>query len=417
MKIWILSERRIIINTYIFFTNSIYGIGGSKNYCATKAKVLKESGWNVQIFSVCTGELFINDLCEYEENVIPEIILPPFCYPQKVINRVINKIESKVQQSFQIIIESHEMGLAAWGEIVAEKLSAKSIIFLLSEQPENEGIVYHNFGLFKVKRKEVAGIDDYSVIRMLGLHEVSCNYMSKLRASYDIRAADVKTPFAEKLITADYTIGIFGRIYKNSVLAAIKGVETFLSSHKKLSFQVIFIGGGYNKEETEILEPIERLCDNLVITGNIFPVPRILLQACDVILASAGCASAASLEGIPTIAIDCDDNKAIGFLRYDTNNSTFRHGEEKKEIDVMIEKALFDKKILEGMRHLSLPVVSYDDHFKFIENSERNIEYYDWKQEKKRMKSRLSRIVYTFFFFFFGRKVISFLSGNMKQSK
>lgn len=83
----------------------------------------------------------------------------------------------------------------------------------------------------------------------------------------------------------------------------------------------------------------------------------------------------------------------------------------------MIEKALFDKKILEGMRHLSLPVVSYDDHFKFIENSERNIEYYDWKQEKKRMKSRLSRIVYTFFSFEVGRKVISFLSGNMKQSK
>ena len=103
------------MNTYIFLTFSIIGVGGSQIYTRNKALFLKEHGWNVIIVSALEGEILIEDLKLYESCIIPELRFKPHIYSKSVTETILKKISTEISTEGDVIIESHSILLSLWG--------------------------------------------------------------------------------------------------------------------------------------------------------------------------------------------------------------------------------------------------------------------------------------------------------------
>ena len=84
------------MNTYVFLTFSIIGVGGSQIYTRNKALFLKEHGWNVVIVSALEGVILIEDLKLYESCIIPELRFRPHIYSKNVTETILKKISTEI---------------------------------------------------------------------------------------------------------------------------------------------------------------------------------------------------------------------------------------------------------------------------------------------------------------------------------
>ena len=119
-----------------------------------------------------TWELYsdkqLKELEKFLPLVIDELDFYPTVFNQKVAIKLIEKILEEIDYKTgdEIIIESHTEYLAMWGEMIAKKINAKHIIYLLGEHFDGLSNSVLNFLDYKFKRKELACIKKLTMQKM-----------------------------------------------------------------------------------------------------------------------------------------------------------------------------------------------------------------------------------------------------------
>ena len=145
-------------------------VAGGPIYNCNKIKYLKENGWNVIVFPIDSGRIYIKPLEQYSDRTFPFIKVSPFFYSQKEREKKIDLLASNVSAANEIIIETGTDFTALWGELLAERLGAKHIIFFLDEKNEQVNKYTAPFYRFKYERGELASISMKSLTYIFGPH-------------------------------------------------------------------------------------------------------------------------------------------------------------------------------------------------------------------------------------------------------
>ncbi len=389
---------------YVILTCGITNVGGGQIYCKNKIKYCKSQGFDTYIFSPYNGKIIIKDLEKFSSLIIKALDFFPTIFNERTTEKTIEKILKGINycEDDEVIIESHTEELALWGEMVAKRIKAKHIVYLLTESFDELSDYVFKFLDFKYSRKELACIDKIAMQKMFApykkLLEEECFF---LKATLGVPVEDIEIPdeYIEKCKNKK-VIGIIGRGGKNYVYQAVKDACDFANKHKEDKFVLLVIGsivdGFYQKQQK-----CAKNCVNveLVFTDNQFPIPKKMLHLMDVCFAAAGCVRPPYYEGIPTITMDVYDNKPIGVMGYDTFATLSRKKELNKPKNYYLEEIIYGNFIKENEFTAPEPIdfdKAYDVHFKFIEDSSKQKEYYEFNNvvltKKEKIWSLLSKI-------------------------
>lgn len=364
---------------YVFFTWSISDIGGTQLYLKHKMDYLRKDGWYVYIVS---GDEYPHPLIEgISDNLICEraIVLPEYYFFNIQRNKVINRILEFLPKEFsECIFESHSLPIATWAESIAQLCSAKHIIFNNEETPICP-LLLKQFVLFKLNRKEVAGISRDCAEYLLKPISESIAYDPALIAwGANDCIQDVEYDLPSQ-IAGRYTICLFGRLNKPYMKNTASEICKFVEN-KTEEFNIIYIGGEYNKRK-----PIQHRLEkeyrhlhniNLIFTGYLYPVPRTLIKQIDVCISGSGASIAMTAEGVSTICVDPRDCQAIGVLGINTLTTLYsaQNATEKHSISYMLE--VVKSNPLQYKPPKFEVETRFQDHLDFLKNTIGTKDYY-----------------------------------------
>ncbi|AFV02095.1 hypothetical protein DHBDCA_p1068 [Dehalobacter sp. DCA] len=371
---------------YIILTNVIDSVGGAQIYVRNKVKFLEELGWTVDVFYYGKGEVILSELKRFKNNGIPFLRCYPQGYPRLRINRIIDQILASTDKNEynEIIVESHEIPLALWGELAAKRLNCKHIIYLVQETfPTLSADIYEFFD-FKHKRKELAGISKTSLEMLFHGHkEIGDSEKYSLRAACSNAVDDVSNEIIDNIVREDINIGCITRLDKPYVVPMANEIICFAENYKDKMIQLVMVGSSVSGEvEKLILNKIKNI-DNLkvLITGYMFPIPRNLFEKIDLFIGVSGSANVSAAEGVLTLTLDVRDNKPMGLFGYDTDNNLFSDSKKDESISEMLQQILIEKKIAPQTTQITINDFRqvYKEHLAFINGSCEDKLYYDVK--------------------------------------
>lgn len=382
------------MNVYVII-GQMEDVGGGENYADSKVKYLQENNWKVVVFSRREKESEHSqwpNLDQFWDNRRRELCFAPEFWSKRVINRTIEWMEGVIgKDNEKIIIESNEDFYAEWGEILAEKLNAKHICFLLGEQLELRGA--KEFLYFKYLRGELAGIHKSSIPRLFhNYKELGTVDFPVLKAVHYTTVQDVRNDKIDHLTKRDWNIAYIGR-NKQYVNNIVDGIMKFAFAHSEKQIQFLILGDVGNINN--------KIPDNLHIVqlGFITPIPKKFFECVDAAIAGAGCARIAQAAGVLTIVADAGTCMSSGLLGYTTFDILFG-GDASESFDVALENALV-KEIWKNMPYESFSEHSaaeveqcYLEHFDFIDNSNKTKEYFDFQKHPQKNIPRLGHLKY-----------------------
>jgi len=396
------------MKTYIFLTSNVTNKGGGPRYILAKKRFLEIKGWNVIVISKQNDGIILPDLEEYKQWTIPVLLWRPNCCSKFVIENICKRILKQCKNSEKIVIESHQPLLAEWGELIAKKIKAKHIIYLLDETP----VMLKNaisFMEFKHNRKELVGITNKTIpILFKGIKEIKNEESYALQAggTCDNVVEDYDFPLFNSLPQVDYTIGSIGRLEKPYVMSMCSEIILFAKERSKKSINLILIGGGSEDVVKNIKNKIaESKNINLFITGSLSRIPKFFFDLSDIIVASAGSAFVACQTGALTISLDAADYKPLGILGYTTQETLFRKEPAEFSLSELLGKIL-DEKYHKNFSFKGLLLLKESTeetllkHLDFIENSSKETVYFNSLIYSFSFKAIFRRVL----FMIFGKK-------------
>lgn len=383
------------MKTYVMMFAVANMISGAPIYGSNKINFLKENGWNVVLFPVNTGEIYIKDLKEYENECYSFLCKNPWHFSNKMVDKFLNQLIKKINlDSEKIIIETGTDFTAYWGELLAEKINAKHMIFLLDEYNEriNENVI--DFWLFKHSRKELFCITP----------EISKKYLEKFKKieeneCYSFNAycsnsvKDYESEYSNLIEKGDYTIGTVGRLDKIFVNEIINNVCNFAEENQNKTISFCLFGGADKKIISKIENQLKKHTNiKVFISGYLWPLPLNGLKKCDLFISGAGSAKVTANLNIPTISMDVITSRPVGFV--EDRNKQYLTSDNNNEHTL---KEYMDKVLLEGYKVDVINRVSIDSFWDMIcdefnkqldECMNPNVkqEYYDFGKIKKVQK-------------------------------
>ncbi len=375
-------------NRHYIILGFIFNIGGGQLYTRNKTDYLKRNGWKVSVYTGRDGALILEEMRAYKGNFIKELDCLPFFIPKKRREEIITLISRNTQQADSIVIESHKMAMSVWGEMIAERIGARHVIFDLDEEfPEFQKWQYE-FLDFKHKRKELAGIKNVSLSRMFGSYK-----KVEQAEAYCLNFVDFNT-FSPKNNVAmnDYEKGDIGfgsisRLNKPYIIPMFENIAVLAGRHPELAFSVAFIGCG---DEDNILQAVRKIADKkdnlkLFAYGFLSPVPSKILEA-DCFINTAGSAHMTACAGKLTVGVDTSTCKPIGLLGIDVAEALFQpEGKCMPDLCEYLEDMLFRKDFqkLCQMAYENRPaeidyMEEFNRHMEFIGRSAACMEYFDF---------------------------------------
>lgn len=386
-------------------------MGGCQNYISGKSAYLEECGWDVFVLYAgirnCESCAF-PQLEKYEFGNIPQLRWVPGELPTVLQGNVLRKMKKKVtkyEESYDItVIESHDDKTALWGELLARDLQAKHMCFNCNELFRGRGKFYEryiDFFLFKHSRKELAGISAESLNNLFqGYKVVSTEENYTFYAAYPDSVQNMGNEFVSKIKKCDWNICYIGRIQKSYVENILNDVAVFAKMHRNKTINFVFVGDV--KARKELINEIFINISNVKLTflGDMVPIPRELFSIIDVVIAGSGCAICAAAENVPTIIPDPENGKSNGLLGYETQSYLYNDGKCKQStFDVALERVLVKKIHTELTFEFEFPQKSsyyYDQHMKFIEESDDSFSYYNTEdicKNKMNLSTKVKRIL------------------------
>lgn len=354
-------------------------------YIRNKVVWLRSQGWEVDLISVNKGNVIISELKEFN-TFISELQFAIYLFSERKQNKVLNQLINQIQTNGydEIIIESTCIGITTWAEVLAKKIGAKHLAYLLQEMNVVDNPHLQEFFKFKHKRKELASITDQSLKQMFERFSPIPSELSyKLTAYCNNVVEDIDSQFLHQIDWEryDYKIGCLSRIDKPFIMTAVTNFANFAQYHNNKKFLLFMIGGA--PENSQYAGNIKKVFDKignveLVISGYMFPIPAKLLESFDAFISSAGSCWACMRSGVPTIAIDGNDFMPTGVMKHTTLHSLFR-GKDEPALDYqrIFEEVIINKKYSKFVPEHEFVEPDFTEHMKFLNASEKNLEYYN----------------------------------------
>ena len=355
-------------------------------YVRNKYIYMQNKGWDVDIFSVRKGKVYILDLQKFNHNIIPELGYYVFLFPTSIQERIINKIIEtiNIEQFDEIIIESSSIIGSTWAEMLAQRIGAKHLLFNLQEQDViRSKTIIHDFLIFKHKRHELVGIAEQSLYNLfLSFHPINIEESYHLPAHCNNVVDDIECPLLQKIDKTryDYIVGCLSRIDKPFIMPALHDFIAYANKHTNKNYLLLMIGG--EPEGSLIEQKIRKLFKpilnvEVIITGYMFPVPTELLDICNAFFTSAGSSWACMRSGIPTISYDANDHHPIGILGRTTQNSLMRAEDEPiQDFSELMDDILERNIYVREPKILQIDKPDFSSHDKFISLMSSKKEYF-----------------------------------------
>lgn len=308
------------MNLYIIMTDTIYTIGGGQIYVRNKTRYLEANGWNVIVISSTDdGCLMIPELQRFESYVLPHLQFPYFFFSMKARGNIFEKIKSFLGNytNTKIVVESHNVILACWGEILSKKIQAKHLVFLLYEKISIKSEDLFKFLEFKNSQNLLYGITPESIKNLFKPYREIKEVESKsLRAVSQAEVMDIPNFQLDTLKTQDINIGCISRLQKPFVMVVINEIVEFANRFPQKSIQLIMVGGSSYQETINIIKSKinEAHNINLILLGKLFPLPQKLFKVVDLFIGVAGSICISAIQGIPSAVININTNKVDEFL-------------------------------------------------------------------------------------------------------
>lgn len=340
---------------YVIIIHGIVNMGGGQQYCSNKVCELKRRGYEVSIISSDSGIVILDSLKEYQGGIIPELRYSPICFSKKKRKRIINLIERIIGGIDQnTIIDSAGPSYSLWGEILAQKYSCKHVCMFIDESfsLSNDELAFLKF---KHEHRELLGTSKKTFHKIFGDYyqvkneEQYCFNPWNLNVvqDYNLPLID-EIPFGEY----DFSIAIFSRLDKPFITPTLVSLIQYIENHRGKSFLIILVGGTERKaEERRILRYFDKAPNcKAIVTGFLFPVPRILFKRVDLFISSASSATVAASEGVPTIYVHCESGLPSGILNYDVFEGEglpdLRYQGSNHSLSYYLDFVLFNKSIV-----------------------------------------------------------------------
>lgn len=355
---------------YIFLTHSIDNVAGAQLYISRKMEYLASNGWVVDCYYHYQNEIMINNFVQYAGNYIPELHLKLSWVSEKRKKQIVNRI-IKYSTSELVVIESHTISTAVWGEYFAEKLSAKHICYLLSEIFPTLSISMKSFFLYKKEQHLLFGICDKSIPILLKGYSDLENLGLAAVGSISCNVEDIYDERVENIRKADYNILSIGRLEKAYVPDMIQSIIEFANEFAQSVVNVYIIGSSRKKEVVDnVLCSLHEIPNiQCFYFGYTYPIPRSIFVKSDVCIASSGSVRVAFEEGVTAIAVDANDHQGIGVYGYTTKETLFRNANEPpvKIADLLKQVLVYKKYSNEAVIHTRKGTIDYSEHQKIID--------------------------------------------------
>lgn len=304
------------MKTYIMMFGIANIVAGGPIYNANKIKFLEQYGWNIVVFPIDSGKIYIKPLEKYNNKSCDFIRFPPCIFCEQQVERFVEQMACSIPVSDQLIVETGTDYTALWGELLANRLKARHIIMFLDEKNENVNEYSSQFYEFKYKRNELYSISEKSLIHIFSPYfDIEYPEKNVWNAWCTNSVENIESDIINKLPTADYMIGSIGRLDKSFVSNIIEGICAFADEYEEKSIGCCLFGGADDKTISNIKKEI-RLHRNIIlyISDYIWPIPKLIFPKFDVFVSGAGSANVSANMGIPTINMDVITNEPIGFV-------------------------------------------------------------------------------------------------------
>ena len=181
--------------------------------------------------------------------------------------RIQRHILNIIHGDSETIIESHLTNFSLWGEMIAQNLKCKHVLYFLAEKYPIYNKSIYKFLEFKLSRKEIAGINVHSMQLIFGKYKKITeeeNYYLKAWEGNNVEDIDSSLNNIVAL-NADVKIGCIGRLEKIYIRKTITSVLEYCNNHKDINIQLILIGGSLSSSiiqeyKDEVKNSNYRLC-------------------------------------------------------------------------------------------------------------------------------------------------------------
>lgn len=333
-------------------TDTIYTIGGGQIYVRNKTRYLEANGWDVIVISsIDDGNLMIPDLQRFEKYVLSQLQFSYFFYSAKVRGNILEKIKSYIgnyNNIEEIVVESHSLILACWGEIVSKQIRAKHLVFLLAEKMSINSENLFKFLEFKNSQNLLYGITPESIKNFFKPYkEIGVLESKSLRAVCQAEVMEISNFELDTLKMQDINIGCISRLQKPYVMVMIDDIVEFANRFPQKSIQLIMVGGSPIQETIDgIVNKVKNVNNiNLIFLGRLFPLPQKLFKVVDLFIGVAGSIRISAIQGVPSAVINIDTNKVDGILGFDVEKTLFNENSPNIKLSEFLEFLFIDGEI------------------------------------------------------------------------
>lgn len=330
---------------YIILTSGIFEMGGAEMFTANKCKYLKSKGWDVRVYFYRKfGELKIQGLAAFKENCIPELLFGITYITKNRRSEIISQICRGINNGDEVVVESHIINLAYWGELIAKHCGGKSILNAMEENIDPFSEKEATFVEYKLKRWEI--------LNAVGTKTLHRYFNDRYKDEYAQYTHNCMRAFCSNVVSDDETslnlpsegqsIMSIGRLDKPYIMPMFEEIKKFVSRNKDKKYNVLVIGGS---PDGSVEKNVEALFANesnvaLYMYGYVFPVPRNLINKADVGVATANSILVTADQGIPTIAMDIHDFQPIGIYGRTSKNQFTRDDEPILPVSTWLSEVL-----------------------------------------------------------------------------
>ena len=360
------------MKSYVMITGIANIVAGGPIYVRNKIRYLKEREWNVVVFPIDDGEVYIHGLELYKGMSQPFLKHMPGEYTRRQRQVFLELLVSKIpKESEEIIVETGTDYSSYWGTLLAEMLKARHLVLWLDEKNPNIGNKELEFLEYKYQRHELACISGQAMIQMFQGHmELLEGETYSLPCCCTNVVEEYDCDLVKNFPVGDYVIGSIGRLEKPFVPAIIEGILEFADSVPDKQIVVCFFGGA-DQKTLEKTKSALRGAKNikLLITGYMYPLPVGAIKKCDIFLSGAGSVWVSEECGVPTVRMDMYKWTPEGFLINTVDNMHEKGLLGNRVIDYL-NQVLVYKKIPHIIRaetdKWNLICEKFDMHMRFI---------------------------------------------------
>lgn len=373
------------------------GIGGWQLYIDARATYLNNQNYDVYLISISKEkEIKLTSFLNFERLCIPEVHMPPTSYTKRQQKYILHKIYSFLgPKNDEMTIESTDMNLSMWGELIAKHFDARNFSYLLHSHFPPQNIYVQDFFLFKYNRDELAGMSE------LTLPELFYNHPYSSQIEPRSLPAAPKDPITEENLLEDATsqikrlkqnersfvIGYFGNLDKPHFSQLCMFIEDYAKTNFRQQFIFVSVGSSGNGKAEKKQKNIENIVENCrtINIPSMYPIPAQIFRVMDVCLASWGCAENSARAGALTVRL-LDDVTIIPHGIMGITISDYKSPRCTESLKELIDKILANEYLVKDAQ-IDREPYDYTITHKLIDQSIFNVthkkEYYNIRLIKR----------------------------------